>query len=411
MASDRFLIIHSCLENLYHPLLEKNMKPIPQAPIIRSENPAVEVAWFCDLCNGDYEYLGVPDGPLRSSFEHCSDIIRLADELGYQNILLPSSYQTGQDTLTFAAAASQLTKQISLLTAIRCGEIHPPMLARTLSTLDHMLKGRLNINIISSDLPGTQRDSKTRYEISKEVIQILKQGWTEDRIHFQGKHYQLDLPTDPVKSYQQNGGPLLYFGGISPDARALCAEFCDVFLMWPETEERLADTMKDLSLRAATFGRTIDFGLRIHLIVRDTEEEAREAAKRLLSKVDIEKANDIKHRALDSNSAGVLRQDELRRSADSDLFIEPMVWSGIGLARSGCGSAIVGTPEQVYEKIQRYIQMGIRAFIFSGYPLLEESKIFAKKVLPKLNTINFAEAQGRKPKGIPVTPLTTGERK
>ncbi|XDD45916.1 LLM class flavin-dependent oxidoreductase [Leptospira sp. WS39.C2] len=387
------------------------MNPIPKAPTIRSEETSVEVAWFCDLCNGDYEFLGVPDGNLRSSFEHCANIIRTADELGYQNILLPSSYQTGQDTLTFAAAASQFTKQISLLTAIRCGEIHPPMLARTLSTLDHMLKGRLNINIISSDLPGTVRDSKTRYEISKEVIQILQQGWTRDRIQFEGKHYQFDLTADPVKSYQDNGGPLLYFGGISEDARALCAEFCDVFLMWPETEERLADTMKDLSLRAANFGRKIDFGLRIHLIVRDTETEAKDAAKRLLSKLDIEKAYDIKHRALDSNSAGVLRQDELRKTAGSDLFIEPMIWSGIGLARSGCGSAIVGTPEQVYEKIQRYIQMGIRAFIFSGYPLIEESKLFANKVLPKLKTINFAEAQGRIPKGIPVTPLTTGERK
>lgn len=387
------------------------MNPIPNAPAIRSEDNSVEVAWFCDLCNGDYEFLGVPDGDLRSSFEHCADIIRTADELGYQNILLPSSYQTGQDTLTFAAAASQFTKQISLLTAIRCGEIHPPMLARTLSTLDHMLKGRLNINIISSDLPGTIKDSKTRYEISKEVIQILQQGWTRDHIKFEGKHYQFDLTSDPVKSYQVNGGPLLYFGGISPDARALCAEFCDVFLMWPETEERLADTMKDLSERAATFGRKIDFGLRIHLIVRDTENEAKEAAKRLLSKLDIDKANDIKHRALDSHSAGVLRQDELRKQADSELFIEPMIWSGIGLARSGCGSAIVGTPEQVYEKIQRYIKMGIRAFIFSGYPLIEESKLFANKVLPQIKTVNFAEAQGRKPKEIPITPLTTGVRK
>jgi len=386
------------------------MSSFPSFPI-RSEDPKVEVAWFCDLCNGDYEFLGVPDGKLRSSFEHCSEIIRTADSLGYQNILLPSSYQTGQDTLTFAAATSQLTQNISLLTAIRCGEIHPPMLARTLSTLDHMLKGRLNINIISSDLPGTVKDSKTRYQISKEVIQILQQSWTRDKIQFKGNHYEFDLPADPVKPYQTNGGPLLYFGGISEDARELCAEFCDVFLMWPETEEKLYATMTDLSARAKRYGRKIDFGLRIHLIVRDTEKDAKDAAKRLLSKLDLEKANDIKHRALDSKSAGVLRQDELRKSADSDLFIEPLIWSGVGLARSGCGSAIVGTPEQVYEKIQRYIGMGIRAFIFSGYPLIEESKIFAEKVLPKLDTVSFSKVQGRIPLQTPVTPLTTGERK
>lgn len=378
---------------------------------IRSEDPKVEVAWFCDLCNGDYEFLGVPDGNLRSSFEHCSDIVRLADTLGYQNILLPSSYQVGQDTLTFAGAASQFTKNISLLTAIRCGEIHPPMLARTVSTLDHMLMGRLNINVISSDLPGNVRDSKERYEISKEVIQILKQSWNENRIDHQGKHYQLKLSSDPSKSYQVNGGPLLYFGGISEDARQLCAEFCDVFLMWPETEERLSDTMLDLSKRAHNAGRTIDFGLRIHVIVRDTEKEARDFAKRIISKLDLQKAEELKHRALDSRSAGVLRQDELRQKADSDLFIEPFIWSGIGLARSGCGSAIVGTPEQVFEKIQRYVKMGIRAFIFSGYPLMEECKIFAEKVLPHLNTTSLPKAQGRIPDYVPVTPLTTGERK
>ncbi|WP_246052764.1 LLM class flavin-dependent oxidoreductase [Leptospira semungkisensis] len=378
---------------------------------IRSEDPKVEMAWFCDLCNGDYEYLGVPDPKLRSSFEHCADIIRLADRLGFQNILLPSSYQVGQDTLAFAAAASQFTTNISLLTAIRCGEIHPPMLARTLSTLDHMLKGRLNINIISSDLPGTVRDSKERYQISKEVIEILRQSWTRDQIDFEGKFYKFKLDSDPVKSYQTNGGPLLYFGGISEDARQLCAEYCDVFLMWPETEERLSETMADLSRRAALAKRKIDFGLRIHVIVRDTEEEAREATRKLMSKLDLQRAEEIKHRALDSNSAGVQRQDELRKNAGSDLFIEPYIWSGIGLARSGCGSAIVGTPEQVLEKINRYIKMGIRAFILSGYPLIDECKIFAEKVLPHIQTVSLPRAQGRIPSIEPVTPLTTGVRK
>jgi alkanesulfonate monooxygenase len=387
------------------------MKPMREGIRIRSEDRKVEVGWFCDLCNGDYEYLGVSDGNLRSSFTHCADIIKTADTLGYQNILLPSSYQVGQDTLTFAAAASQFTKSITLLTAIRCGEIHPPMLARTLSTLDHMLDGRLNINIISSDLPGTVKDSKTRYEISKEVIQILKQCWSRDRIDFHGKYYDFTLDADPVKSYQQNGGPLLYFGGISEDARALCAEFCDVFLMWPETEDRLLATMRDMSDRASAHNRKIDFGLRIHLIVRDSEADARDAAKKLISKLDLAQATELKHRALDSHSAGVRRQDDLRKSADSDLFIEPHIWSGIGLARSGCGSAIVGSPEQVFEKIQRYIDMGIRAFIFSGYPLIEESQIFANSILPKLTTVSFSQAQGRRPQQMPVTPLTTGVRK
>ncbi len=387
---------------------------IPSIPIRTDETlaeaGAVEVAWFSDLCNGDYEFLGVPDGDLRSSFAHCADIVRTADRLGYQNILLPSSYQVGQDVLSFAGGVAPMTKQMSLLTAIRCGEVHPPMLARALSTLDHMLEGRLTVNIISSDLPGTKLESEARYNKSREVIQILKQAWTQERIQFKGEFYDLDLPSEPVKPYQQNGGPLLYFGGISPPARELCAEFCDVFLMWPETEDRIQATMEDMSARAAKFGRKIDFGYRVHIIVRETEEEARAYAERLVSKLDDERANQIKHAALDSKSAGVLRQDALRDAADDDGYIEPHLWSGIGRGRSGCGSAIVGNPEQVLAKLQRYIDLGMRAFVLSGYPLIDECEHFARLVLPKLKQIRLARVHGRLPDATPVTPLTTGPR-
>jgi alkanesulfonate monooxygenase len=284
------------------------------------------------------------------------------------------------------------------------------MLARAISTVDHILKGRLNINIISSDLPGTKADSATRYRRSAEVIEILKQAWTQDRISFKGEFYQFDLEAAPVKPYQQNGGPLLYFGGISPDAQALAAKHCDVFLMWPETEERMAATIKSISEQAAAHGRTVDFGLRIHVIVRETEAEARAAAERLISKLDLEKGRQIKQRSLDSSSAGVGRQDELRAQS-KDLYIEPHVWSGIGLARSGCGSAIVGDPDQVYAKMQRYIDMGFRAFILSGYPHKDECERFARWVLPRLETCRFAEAQGRLPREVPATPLTTAPRR
>ena len=378
---------------------------------IRSPQRKVEVAWFSDLCNGDYEYLGVSDGIYRSSYEHCRNIVLRAEELGFRNILLPSSYQVGQDTLTFAGAIAPQTHKINLLTAIRCGEVHPPMLARALSTLDHILRGRLTINIISSDLPGTQASNEERYAKSKEVIEILKQGWTQEKISFHGKYYDFELDADPVKSYQQNGGPLLYFGGISEAARELCAQHCDVYLLWPETEARLQETMQDMVNRAKKYGRKIDFGLRIHLIVRETEEEAREFAKRLISRLDLQKGQELKHRSLDSQSLGVKRQDELRAQADSDLFIEEQIWSGIGLARSGCGSAIVGSAEQVLKKINRYIDMGFRAFIFSGYPLLREIEYVAKYILPHLPLTTFSIEQGRTPQEEPVTPLTTGVRK
>jgi alkanesulfonate monooxygenase len=380
-------------------------------PAIRTRDPRVEVAWFSALCSDDYEYLGVPDGALRSSFDHCSHIVRRADQLGYQNILMPSGWASGQETLPFSAATGVLTKQIHHLVAVRMGEIHPPMLARHLATIDHLLTGRLTVNIISSDLPGMREDSPARYARSREVIQILQQCWTQPELHYHGKFYQLDLPTtDPAKPYQQNGGPLLYFGGISPDAVQLCAEHCDVFLMWPETEERLSETMHLVSNKAAALGRTLDFGLRIHVVVRETEAEARAAAERLISRLDVAKGAEIKARAQDHQSAGVKRQDELRAQSTDD-YIEEHIWSGIGRARSGCGSAIVGDPDQVYQKIQRYIAMGIRAFILSGYPHLPECELFARYVLPRLQTCKLSEVQGRKPATTPETPLTTAPRK
>jgi alkanesulfonate monooxygenase len=304
------------------------------------------------------------------------------------------------------------TRQMNQLVALRMGEVWPPMLARAIATLDHIAKGRLTLNIISSDMPGLKESNEVRYERSSEIIQILQKLWTTDGpLEWKGKFYNFNLPNcEPAKPYQQNGGPLLYFGGISPAAQELCAKHCDVFLMWPETEERLAATMQGMSALAAKHGRVIDFGLRIHIIVRETESAARDAAKRLISKLDLEKGREMKARSLDAKSAGVLRQDELRAKADPDLFIEERIWSGIGLARSGCGSAIVGDPDQVLAKMNRYIDMGMRAFILSGYPHRDECDLFAKHVLPRLPQCKLNEVQNRRVSN-PVTPLTTAPRK
>ncbi|MEQ1748477.1 MAG: LLM class flavin-dependent oxidoreductase [Prosthecobacter sp.] len=380
-------------------------------PTIRTPSRQCEVAWFSALCSDDYEFLGVPDGALRSSYEHCGDIVRKADANGYQNILLPSGWIAGQDALAFAAALAPQTQQINQLVALRMGEVWPPMLARALATVDHIAKGRLCINIISSDMPGMKESNEVRYERASEIIQILQGMWTtEGPYEFHGKHYTISLPTtEPAKPYQQNGGPLMYFGGISPAAQELCAKHCDVFLMWPETEDRIEETMRVMSEKAAAHGRKIDFGFRSHVIVRETEAEARAAADHLISKLDAAKGAEIKARSQDSKSFGVQRQDELRAQA-TDLYIEDHLWSGVGLARSGCGSAIVGDPDQVLAKLNRYMDMGIRAFVLSGYPHLDECDLFAKHVLPKLPACRLNEVQGRLVKN-PVTPLTTAPRK
>jgi len=372
---------------------------------------SAEISWFAPICNGDDRYLGAHEAKYKSNWDNTSDILLTADKLGYRNILCPSSYQVGQDTMTFASAVAPSTQQINLLTAIRCGEIHPPMLGRAIATLDHILKGRLTINIISSDLPGTKLSSEDRYQRSREVIEILKQGWTQDYINFTGQFYNLQLDSQPVKSYQQNGGPLLYFGGYSPAGVELCAEHCDVYLMWPETENRLLELMQQMSNKAASYNRKVDFGLRVHVIVRESEEEAKEAARILMTKIDDKAGTEIRNRAQDAKSLGVSRQSDMRMASDNDGFVENYLWTGIGRARSGCGAALVGNPDQIVDKINRYMNMGIRSFIFSGYPHLEECKLFAEYVLPRIKTCSMPIVQNRIPLSSPLTPLAHAVRK
>lgn len=380
-------------------------------PITSPDLDAAEVSWFAALCSDDYEYLGVPDGKLRSSFAHCSGIVKEAETQGFRNILCPSSYQVGQDTLSFVAGCAPITEKINMLAAVRCGEMQPIMLARTIATLDHMLEGRLTVNIISSDFPGEKEDSAFRYQRSREVVEILKQAWTQDEITYKGEVYNFEgLTTDPAKPYQ-TGGPLLYFGGYSPAALELCGQHCDVYLMWPEPKDQLAQRMKDVNAVAERYNRTLDYGLRVHVIVRDTEAEAREYAQHIVSQLDDDQGKTIRDRALDATSLGVSHQSKNRELADMEGFVEPHLWTGVGRARSGCGAALVGSTDQVLSELEQYQKMGIRAFILSGYPHLDECRHFGSRVLPHLKTVQLNEAYGRVPNGTPATPLGNGVRR
>ena len=379
-------------------------------PITSEAIKSSEVAWFSALCSDDYQFLGVPDGDLRSSWEHCSNIVKTAEAQGFRNILCPSSYQVGQDTLSFVAGCTPITENINFLAAVRCGEMQPIMLGRTLSTLDHMLKGRLTVNIISSDFPGQKEPSPYRYQRSREVVEILKQAWTQEEINFDGEIYNFKgLNTDPVKPYQK-GGPLLYFGGYSPDALELCGQHCDVYLMWPEKIDELKSRMQAVHTVAKKYNRTLDYGLRVHMIVRETEIEAREYADFIVSKLDDEYGKVIRDRALDSTSLGVAHQAKNRQLADKYGYVEDNLWTGVGRARSGCGAAIVGSADQVLSKMESYKKMGIRAFILSGYPHMDEAEYFGKLVMPDMDTCSLPHVYGRVPSAPPKTPLSTGER-
>ncbi len=343
-----------------------------------------EIAWFSALCDDDYEFLGVPDEALRSSWAHCSEIVLGAQAAGFDNVLLPSGYELGIDATAFAAAIAPMLTTMRALLAVRCGELWPPQLARQIATLNHMMGGRLAVNIISSDLPGSPLESAPRYRRTTEIIAILRSLLAGHLLDHQGEFYTFRVPAPRIAPV---GGacPPLYFGGLSDDARECAAKGADVYLMWPDTESSVAEIISDMARRAANHGRTLRFGYRVHVVVRETESEARAAADRLLSRLDAATGEAIRAKSLDTQSAGVRRQAELRDGAlANDGYVEENLWTGIARARSGCGAAIVGDPDQVLAKLRRYEAMGIEAFILSGYPHIAERDLFARHVLPNI---------------------------
>lgn len=350
--------------------------------------PPCEIAWFSALCDDDYEFLGVPDPMLKSSWEHCRDIVLQAESGGFDNILLPSGYELGIDTTAFAAAIAAETRRINLLLAVRIGEMWPPQLARQIATIDRISGGRLKINIISSDMPGEKLASGPRYQRTIEAMTILKTMLNGEHLAHQGEFWNFDLAPPRVTTVSGKAPPL-YFGGLSEDAREAAAKGCDVYLMWPDKRETVAEIIADMRARAAKHGRTLRFGYRAHVIVRDTEAEARAYADRLLSKLDAAQGAAIRAKSLDSTSAGVAAQAALREGAGDDGYAEPNLWTGVGRARSGCGAAIVGDPDQVLAKLNDYRSMGIEAFILSGYPHAAEADLFARHVLPRIDHAPF----------------------
>ncbi|MBI1263003.1 MAG: LLM class flavin-dependent oxidoreductase [Rhizobiales bacterium] len=342
-----------------------------------------EISWFSALCDDDYEYLGVPDPRLQSSLPHCRDIVMRAEKGGFDNILLPSGYALGMDSIAFAGAVAPLLKQMQLLVAVRCGEMWPPQLARQLATLDHMLGGRLTINIISSDLPGETMESAPRYARTLEVMQILRTLLAGHPLSHKGEFYNLEIdPPRQVAAHDRS--PPFYFGGLSDHARDVAARAADVFLMWPDRMENIRLILDDMRKRATSHGRLLRFGYRVHVIVRETEAEARAHARKIMSKLDAATGEEIRKKSLDAGSFGVRRQAEMRDEADDEGFVEDNLWTGIGRARSGCGAALVGDPDQIIRKIEAYQALGLDAFIFSGYPHAEEANLFARYVLPKI---------------------------
>ncbi len=343
-----------------------------------------EISWFSALCDDDYEFLGVPDPSLQSSWPHCRDIVQTADGGGFDNVLLPSGYQLGIDSTAFAAAIATHTEQIHHLLAVRMGEMWLPQLARQLASIDQFSGGRLNINIISSDIPGEALESAPRYQRTREWMQTLRALLDRKSVDIDGEFVTLQL--DPPRIATVDGRcPPFYFGGFSPAAKDVAAAEADVFLTWPDTVASVGATVDEMTgLAKERYDRELIYGLRAHMIVRETEAEARAAAERLVSQLDVDTGEQIRNKSLDTQSAGVARQNELRDAAADDGFAEEALWTGVGRARSGAGAAIVGDPDQVVAKLRAYQDVGIGAFILSGYTHQAECDLVARHVLPSI---------------------------
>lgn len=347
-------------------------------------NEPVEISWFGALCDDDYEFLGVPDPALQSSWTHCREIVQTADRNGFDNILLPSGYQLGIDSTAFAAAIATHTEQIHLLLAVRIGEMWLPQLARQLATIDQMAEGRLTINIISSDMPGQSLESEPRYRRTVEYMHGLRTLLDGNRLDQHGDWVDFDLDPPRIATVDP-GCPPMYFGGFSEAAKECAAEAADVFLTWPDTVVSVGETIDDMRARAERYDRTLRYGLRAHMIVRETEAEARAAADRLISRLDADTGEQIRQKSLDTASVGVSRQSALRDDADDDGYAEANLWTGVGRARSGAGAAIVGDPDQVVAKLRAYREVGVDAFILSGYTHVAECDLVAEHVLPAID--------------------------
>lgn len=344
-----------------------------------AETP-LEISWFAPSCWGDTARLGVEDPTRRATYDYNAKVIRAADRLGFRNVLIPSSFVPGMDPWTLAAALGPALTSTRLLPAVRVGEFDPPMFARAARSLQQAMGGRLTINIISSEMAGETLGSTDRYQRTAEAMALLKAFWSADHVHHDGDWWTYDLPTTATRTRTP---PPLYFGGTSEPAREAAAEHADVYLMWIETVASTTALVADMRERAARHGRALRFGLRTHVIARDTEDDARAAAAELVSELDPDIGRRLKESSHDHASEGVRRQDALRSAAGDDGFVEDALWTGIGVARSGVGAAITGSTDQVEAKLRTYAGLGIESFILSGYPLDEEAERVADLLLPR----------------------------
>ena len=347
----------------------------------------MDILWFVPT-HGDGRYLGTSIGGREADFTYFKQVAQAAERLGYTGVLLPTGKSCEDPWITAAALATE-TSRLKYLVAVRPGLMLPSVAARMTSTLDRISNGRILINVVAGGDPvelagdGVFLPHTERYEATDEFLKIWRKLLAGDTITHEGKHLKTEdgeLLFPPV----QTPHPPIYFGGSSPAGQQVAADHADVYLTWGEPVEDVREKIAEVRRQAAESGRQIRFGIRLHVIVRETNEEAWAAAEKLISHLDedtIQKAQEALGRY---DSYGQRRMAELHNGGLDNLEISPNLWAGVGLVRGGAGTALVGDPETVASRIREYYDLGIETFIFSGYPHLEESYRFAELVFPLL---------------------------
>ena len=357
----------------------------------------MKILWFIPT-HGDTRYLGTSTGARVTDLNYFKQVAVAADTLGYEGVLIPTG-RSCEDPWTVASSLIDATRQLKFLIALRPGLITPSQYARIAATFDRLSGGRLLINLVTggdaAELAGDGQflPHAQRYAEATEFLtiwrEIMSRSHTGEPLDFDGQHLKVQgakLLYPPV----QRPYPPLFFGGSSPEAHDLAAQQLDTYLTWGEPPAAVAAKVADVRSRAAKFGRTLNYGIRLHVIVRETEEAAWNAAGELISHLDADTVARAQQTYARMDSEGQRRMAALHggkynpNNIREGLEVAPNLWAGVGLVRGGAGTALVGNPQQVADRIQAYADLGLEYFVLSGYPHLEEAYRFAELVFPLL---------------------------
>lgn len=355
---------------------------------------SLQFLWFLPTY-GDSRYIvggghglpaGVAGGARPATLDYLGQIARSAEQLGYVGALTPTGAWC-EDAFIVDAMLASVTKTFKFLVALRPGLISPTLAAQMAATFQRYSNNRLLVNIVVGGEPHEQRayadfsDKAERYERADEFLHIVRALWERPNVNFKGRFYQVENATLPLRPEIP---PPLYIGGSSAGAGPVTAKHIDVYLTWGEPTPAVIEKITRVRALAAKEGREVRFGIRLHVITRDTSEAAWAEANRLLSAIDPETIKSVQAGLARSEGEGQKRMLALHNGSTANLEIEPNLWAGFGLVRGGAGTALVGSHREVADKIKAYHAIGIDEFVLSGVPHLEEAYWFAEGVLPLL---------------------------